>query len=289
MLYGYFRLCCAKLHKCDRFSPYTIFLSIPFSPRSTMAIIPLKAWYVPEYEPLRSLTSRPHDLRLAKNSLLKSALRVDFLDEVQVVQESDWFQRYLAGETIEFYIEGSGSYIIANIDLISHEIYFTKREIMAHLDPTIFFSYQNQNPDSSHTIFESLEIAIADLNKKSRIPLNLEQAHRLTDEPIKLKSTLMSRLKRCMLFIADVTPVAIADTNPPQLLLSPQVCVEVGYALQAKRLEQILLIQIQDREEDATFPFDLPIYQRMVAKDTKSLTKQLPAAIATHLQRFNLF
>ncbi|MEE3718597.1 hypothetical protein V2H45_17795 [Tumidithrix elongata RA019] len=254
-----------------------------------MAIIVLKAWYVPEYEPLRSLTSRPHDLRLAKNSLLKSALRVDFLDEIQVVQESEWFQRYLAGETIEFYIEGSGSYIIANIDLISHEIYFTKQEIMAHLDPTIFFSYQNQYPHSSEVIFAALETAIADINKKARIPLSLEQAHRLTDEPIKLKSAVMARLKRCMLFVGDVTPVAYTPTDPPQLLLSPQVCVEVGYALQAKRLEQILLIQIQDREEDATFPFDLPIYQRMVAKDVKSLVKQLPNAIATHLQRFNLF
>jgi hypothetical protein len=254
-----------------------------------MAIIVLKAWYVPEYEPLRSLTSRPHDLRLAKNSLLKSALRVDFLDEIQVVQDSEWFQRYLAGETIEFYIEGSGSYIIANIDLISHEIYFTKQEIMAQLEPTIFFSYQNQNPESSQIIFEALELAIAEINKKARIRLNLEQAHRLTDEPIKLKSTQMARLKRCMLFVGDVTPVATTHSDPPQLLLSPQVCVEVGYALQAKRLEQILLIQIQDREEDATFPFDLPIYQRMVAKDVKSLVKQLPNAIATHLQRFNLF
>jgi hypothetical protein len=254
-----------------------------------MAIIVLKAWYVPEYEPIRSLTSRPHDLRLAKNSLLKSALRVDFLDEIQVVQDSEWFQRYLAGEIIEFYIEGSGSYIIANIDLISHEIYFTKQEIMAQLEPTIFFSYQNQNPESSQIIFEALELAIAEINKKARIRLNLEQAHRLTDEPIKLKSTQMARLKRCMLFVGDVTPVATTHSDPPQLLLSPQVCVEVGYALQAKRLEQILLIQIRDREEDGTFPFDLPIYQRMVAKDVKSLVKQLPNAIATHLQRFNLF
>jgi hypothetical protein len=50
-----------------------------------MAIISLKAWYIPEYEPLQSLSNRPHDLRLAKNSLLKSALRADFLDEIQVV------------------------------------------------------------------------------------------------------------------------------------------------------------------------------------------------------------
>ena len=31
-----------------------------------------------------------------------------------------------------FYIEGSGGYTISNIDLVSHEIYFTKQDVMAH-------------------------------------------------------------------------------------------------------------------------------------------------------------
>lgn len=254
-----------------------------------MAIIALKAWYVPEYEPLRSLSNRPHDLRLAKNSLLKSALRADFLDDSQLVRESEWFQRYLAGETIEFYIEGSGSYAIANIDLISHEIYFAKQDILSHLDPTLFFSYQTQHPESSDIIREALEKVLADINKRSRIALTLEQSHRLTDEPIKLKGSLMSRLKRSLLFVADVSPIAQTDTDPPQLLLSPQVCVEVGYALQAKRIEQILLVQVQNGDSEAAFPFDLPVYHRLVIKDYKALVKQLPDAIASHLERFNLF
>jgi len=48
-----------------------------------MAIIALKAWYLSDYEPIRELESRPHDLRLAKNSLLKSALRADFLEDIE--------------------------------------------------------------------------------------------------------------------------------------------------------------------------------------------------------------
>ncbi len=253
-----------------------------------MAIIALRAWYIPEYEPLRSLGDRPHDLRLAKNSLLKSALRADFLDESQVVQESEWFQRYLAGETIEFYIEGSGSYAIANIDLISHEIYFTKQEVLARLDPTIFFSYQNQRPESTEVIRTALEQVITDLNKTSRLSLSLEQSHRPTDEPIKLKSSLMSRLKRSLLFVGDVSSVAQIDGNPPQLLPSPQVCVEVGYALQAKRLEQILLIQVGEKNQ-GSFPFDLPVHQRLTVVNYNALIKELPIAIASHLERFNLF
>lgn len=253
-----------------------------------MAIIALRAWYIPEYEPMRSLFDRPHDIRLAKNSLLKSALRADFLDDIAIVKESEWFQRYLSGETIEFYIEGSGSYAIANIDLISHEIYFTKQEALSQLDPTIFFSYQTQQPQYSEIIREALETTLTQINRTSRIKLTLEQSHRSTEEPIKLKSTLFSKLKRSLLFVADVSAIAEIHSDPPQLIPSPHVCVEVGYALQTKRSEQILLIQVgaQDR---GTFPFDLPIHQRLTVVNYNSLVKELPPAIAIHLERFNLF
>jgi len=253
-----------------------------------MAIIALKAWYIPEYEPLRSLVERPYDLRLAKNSLLKSALRADFLDEVAIVRESEWFQRYLAGETIEFYVEGSGSYAIANIDLISHEIYFTKQETLSQLDPTIFFSYQTQQPESSQLIREALETAIAQINRTTRIKLTLEQSFRSTDEPIKLKSALFTKLKRSLLFIADVSAIAEVNSDPPQLIPSPHVCVEVGYALQTKRSEQILLIQVGSQDQ-GVFPFDLPIHQRLIVPNYNALAHQLPSAIAIHLERFNLF
>lgn len=125
-----------------------------------MAIIALKAWYLQEYEPIRELEKRPHDLRLSKNSLLKSALRADFLDDSEEVKKSIWFQRYLEGEAVEFYIEGSGGYAISNIDLISHEIYFTKQEIMAHLEPTIFLCYQTEFSESSDLLREELQVIL---------------------------------------------------------------------------------------------------------------------------------
>jgi hypothetical protein len=253
-----------------------------------MAIIALRAWYIPEYEPMRSLLDRPHDIRLAKNSLLKSALRADFLDDVAIVKESEWFQKYLAGETIEFYVEGSGSYAIANIDLISHEIYFTKQDALSQLDPTIFFSYQTQQPQYSEIIREALETTLDKINRTSRLKLTLEQSHRSTEEPIKLKSTLFSKLKRSLLFIADVSAIAQINSDPPQLIPSPHVCVEVGYALQTKRSEQILLIQVGSNDQ-GTFPFDLPIHQRLTVVNYNALVKELPSAIAIHLERFNLF
>ncbi|MEO0538021.1 MAG: hypothetical protein AAF215_29695 [Cyanobacteria bacterium P01_A01_bin.123] len=254
-----------------------------------MAIIALKAWYLENYEPARELEQRPHDLRLSKNSLLKSALRADFLDDSEVVRESVWFQRYLQGDAVEFYIEGSGGYVIANIDLISHEIYFTKQEVMAHLDPSIFLCYQTEYDESSDLLRDALSTIIAKLNKRSRVPITLEESHRLSEGPIRLNSSLMRKLRKSLLFIADGTPILSIDGTPPQLIPSPKVCVEVGYALQCKRTDQILLTQMERGAMPGQFPFDLPSGNRLVFGNKTQLNKTLPSLVETHLQRFNLF
>jgi len=179
--------------------------------------------------------------------------------------------------------------VIYNIDLISHEIYFTKQDSLVYLEPTIFFSYQTVKPESSNGIRSVIESSISDLNQNSRVQLSLEQPQRLTTEPVKFKSTQMTRLRRSLLFIADVSPIIeMMVEGELQQIPSPQVCVEIGYGIQAKRPEQILLIQMQENPNQGIFPFDLPIFQRLTFKDQKSLAKQLPEIIATHLQKFKL-
>lgn len=253
-----------------------------------MAIIALKAWYLREYEPIRDLEKRPHDIRLSKNSLLKSALRADFLNDSEEVKQSEWFQRYLDGEPVEFYIEGSGGYAISNIDLISHEIYFTKQDVMAHLEPTIFFCYQTEFPESSELIREELQSFIDKLNKRSRLPLTLEESHRLIDGPTRLSSSLMRKIRKCLLFIADGTPILRIDDTPPQLIPNPKVCVELGYALQCKRAEQIILTQMERPDLPGQFPFDLPSNSRLPFNTKTELRKLLPQLLEAQLQRFNL-
>ncbi|WNZ26197.1 hypothetical protein HJG54_27510 [Leptolyngbya sp. NK1-12] len=253
-----------------------------------MAIIALKAWYLQEYEPIRELEKRPHDLRLSKNSLLKSALRADFLEDSEDVKQSVWFQRYLEGETVEFYIEGSGGYAISNIDLISHEIYFTKQDVMAHLEPTIFLCYQTEYAESSELLREELQTIIEKLNKRSRLLLALEESHRPTEGAVRLKSTLMQKIRKSLLFIADGTPILQLDSEPPQPIPSPKVCVEVGYALQCKRAEQILLAQMERSSVNGQFAFDLPPGNRLLFRNKTELHKLLPQMVETQLQRFNL-
>ncbi len=254
-----------------------------------MAIIALKAWYLEAYEPLRQLETRPHDLRLSKNSLLKSALRADFLDDSEQVRQSEWFQRYLDGETVEFYIEGSGGYAIANIDLISHEIYFTKQEVMAHLDPIIYFCYQTDYGPASEVLQAELSHALASINRKSRVNLSLELSHRLSEGPTRLNSSLTRKIRKALLFIADGTAICTVPGDRQSVIPSPHVCVEMGYALQAKAPEQILLLQMERADMPGQYPFDLPSANRLTFTTPANLAKQLPKLLENSLARFNLW
>lgn len=253
-----------------------------------MAIIALKAWYLREYEPIRDLEKRPHDLRLSKNSLLKSALRADFLEDSDVVKQSEWFQRYLEGEAVEFYIEGSGGYSIANVDLISHEMYFTKQDVMGRLEPIIFFSYQTDYARSAEWLRDELQDFVQRLNGRSRLPITLEESHRLTDAPVRLSSALMRKIRNSLLFVADGTPILQINGSPPQLVPNPKVCVELGYALQCKRPEQIVLAQLERDDLAGQFPFDLPNSSRVLFQTQSELRQSLTATLETQLQRFNL-
>lgn len=255
-----------------------------------MAIIALKAWYLQKYEPIKELEKRPHDLRLSKNSLLKSGLRADFLEDSEEVKSSAWFVSYLEGENVEFYIEGSGGYTISNIDLISHEIYFTKQSVMAQLEPIIFLSYQSEYAAASEALRDGLNKALESLNQRSRLPLTLVESLRPSDSPVRLSRTMMQNIRKSLLFIADSTPIAgIEGKEANQLIPSPNVCVEIGYAIQSKRSEQILLAQMQRPDLAGQLPFDLPKIQTLQFKDGKEVDKILPPAIEIQLARFNLF
>ncbi|MBD2504532.1 hypothetical protein [Anabaena azotica] len=255
-----------------------------------MSIIALKAWYLQDYEPISELEKRPPDIRLSKKSLLRAALRADFLEDSDEVKRSSWFGRYLEGENVEFYIEGSGGYCVANIDLISHEIYFTKQTILAQLEPTIFFSYQTEYAEASDTLREALQKSLETLNLRSRLPLTIVESSRPKDAPQRLSRTTLRKLRKSLLYIADTTPIASVDgKDTQQLIPSPNVCIEIGYAIQSKRTEQILLAHQQRPEYEGKFTFNLPTQQILPFRDSKELNKILTGAIKTQLTRFKLF
>jgi hypothetical protein len=255
-----------------------------------MAIIALRAWYIKQYEPLKQILEKPCDLRLSRGSLLKTGMRADFLDERVQVQATEWFSAYLESAVVEFYIEGSGYYTIANIDLLSQEVYFTKQPSLSGLEPIIYFSPQTEYSDAKDSIIDTLNDTIATFNERSRIPLKLEIAPRPQDTPLRLSNSQFKKIRNSLLYIADSTPIAtLPAENKSKLLLSSNVCVEIGYALETKDLGQILLLRMDRNDLTGDLPFDVSGYKELIFNQDRDLAKNLPNMMETLLQRFSLF
>lgn len=255
-----------------------------------MAIIALRAWYIKQYEPLKIILEKPCDLRLSRSSLLKTGMRADFLNERLEVQATEWFTSYLEKGTVEFYIEGSGYYVISNIDLVSQEIYFSKQQSLSGLEPIIYFSPQTEYPEAQGAIVDSLSEAVADLNERSRITLELEIAPRPQNAPLRLSNNQFKKISKSLLYIADTTPIAtVAGENEQGLLLNSNVCVEIGYALETKDIGQILILRNERQDLSGNFPFDVSGYKELIFQSDRDLQQNLPQFMETLLQRFALF
>ncbi|MEM8719375.1 MAG: hypothetical protein AAGE84_08705 [Cyanobacteria bacterium P01_G01_bin.39] len=253
-----------------------------------MAIIALKAWYLEKYEPIKQVIQQPFTLRLSRNSLLKTGLRADFLDDRLEVEGSDWFQLYLSGKTVEFYIQGSGTYVVSNIDLVSQEIYFTKSTSISGLEPTIYYSPQGHYQAANEAITSTLGKVIDDLNKRSRIPLNLEITPR-TESPLRLSNSQFRKISKSLLLIVDVTPIDSLSGSQAELSIDPKVCVELGYGIQTKDNGQILLLNMERPELQGIMPFDMAGYKQLSFKNEAQLGKSMPQLMKTLLQRYSLF
>ena len=254
-----------------------------------MAIIALKAWYLSQYEPIRQITAKPPHLRLSRNSLLKTGMRADFLDDREQVQATDWFESYLEGKIVEFYIEGSGFYVISNIDLVSQEIYFTKQESLTGLDPIVYFSPQVEYTTGKEIILPILESSIAELSQRSRIPLQLEIATRPKDSPLRLSNSQFKKIRKSLIYIADITAIATSSASDYNLLPSPNVCVEMGYALESKDQGQILLLCQERSDIQGAYPFDVPGYKELKFRTEQDLQSNLPKLLELLLEKFTLF
>jgi hypothetical protein len=255
-----------------------------------MAIIILKAWYLESVLSVAQMQTKAPDLRLSRTGLLKTGMRADLLNELDDIKGSQWFQRYLEGEMVEFYIEGSGAYSISNLDLISREMYFTKRSTLTYRDPVILFCGQGHYPASSQAISKSLTHLMEAINRKPGLvmPIHLEQTMESAEGNYTIDAAVLRKLKQSLLVIADVTPVATFAEGTSGCP-SPQVCVELGYALQTKQPEEIMLIQFQRDDYSGRFPFDIDNSSYHLVKDPKDLDNQLADPIIKQLQRAHVF
>ncbi len=159
--------------------------------------------------------------------------------------------------------------------------------MLAQLEPTIFFCYQTEYAIASDLLREEFQASLKTLNLRSRLPLTLIESSRPKNVPLRLNRTIMRKIRKSLLFIADTTAITRVEAKETrQLIPSPNVCVEIGYAMESKRSQQILLVHQQRPELEGQFPFDLPIQQILLFQDSEELNKILTEAVETQLARF---
>lgn len=125
---------------------------------------------------------------------------------------------------------------------------------------------------------------------RSRLNIVLEESIRPSDAPMRLSTIQADKISKSLLFVADGTSVAsIAGEKESSLLISPHVCLEIGYATATKANGQILLVKTDRSMDTGKYPLELPPHQQLEYKNISQLRKTLPIAIENLLARYNLF
>ena len=169
------------------------------------------------------------------------------------------------------------------------------------MSDTVFWSWQNDLPANANRQFLRNALAAA-VDRVSDV-LEVEDAERLrldhdtrsTPGMADISQTIFEKITDCAVIVADVTPIAIAESG--KALPNPNVMVELGFALKALGFSRIVAvlntasgISVED------LPFDIRhrrILTYQLAEDAsketrrairKTLTDELTAAIRTNVE-----
>ncbi len=135
----------------------------------------------------------------------------------------------------------------------------------------VFWSWQSDTPGKTgrHFVREALEAAVKRLNT----PENIEEAERevevdhdrknVTGSP-DLAALIFNKIEHAAVVVADVTPVAMIPRKPTKEdkrtekgIMNPNVAIELGYALHARKTEDVLMVLNVHYGDRNSLPFDL--------------------------------
>lgn len=199
-------------------------------------------------------------------------------------------KNYLEGDRGRFYIDGSGLYKIANIDLADSEFYFDRQHQAVGYRPWIFFSWQSDyNPSRSH-IKDVLTETIEGINnnRQPKPSFELVESTRPEDGAEDITKAIKQNLDRCLIAVFDITNVADVIANEGGVIKSypnANVIFELSYALQRKQQNQVIIVR-QEREGIATndVPFDFRQHRHIAYKTPKQLKANLKPIIIKTLE-----
>jgi hypothetical protein len=256
-----------------------------------MQLIRVKCWHVGDaiYD-IAQVKAQPQTLDLVKKSILKSGYRAYCLTDRVEIESSTWYQLHLISDTVIFYIEGSGLYKLANIDLVENEFYFEKSSLPAGYQPWIFYSWQSDyNPSRSH-IRDGIDLAVDTLNSRNpKSPLTIVESTRQEDGAENIVESIKKNIDRSLMTIFDVTNVSRVDAEDLTAKCYPNanVVFELGYALSRKRADQVLMIKKRraaDLGNDDT-PFDFSQNRRIEYDQPSVLRQAISVAIVGYFER----
>jgi len=263
-----------------------------------MKFNPINCWLLSsEILNLDSLEFDKVDLKIIKKSILKNGYRAFLLEDTETTKKKSWYSDFLIGHEVRVYIEGSGIYKVANIDLSDNEIYFEKINIPIGYKPWLFFSWQSDYNCSRSIIKDVLDEICEDINANfsPKQPIEIVAPMRDEDGSDNILLSLKKNIDLSLMFIADVSNVGQVisksdegkDTTSKSIP-NPNVVFELSYSYLRKRQDQIILLK---RKRSDFVPDDLPFdfaQNRIISFTSKSTLKTaLDKSIKGYLQRIN--
>ena len=243
-----------------------------------------------------TIRSNDKDMQIIKKTILKNGYRAFLLDNKDVVEAKEWYLDFLIGKEIRVYIDGSGVYKIANIDLSDNEIYFEKLNIPIGYKPWLFFSWQSDYKASRKIVREVLDEICKDINDnfKPKQPIEILSPLREEDGAGNIVDSLKKNIDLSLMVISDVTNVGqVTEMQNEQSAImknipNPNVVFELSYSFVRKKIDQIIIVKQKRKDLNPdTLPFDFAQNRVTEFTDKKDLRKTLDGIIKNYLKRIN--
>jgi hypothetical protein len=145
---------------------------------------------------------------------------------------------------------------------------------------TIFYAWQSDRPANLNRSFiqRAAEIAVDALQADAEIEEAPRLDHDTKDTPgtPEITKTILDKIERCGIFLADLTFVGRTDSakegDMPKLLPNPNVIFELGHAARCVGWDRIILVMNTEFGPPEELPFDLrnrrfPICYRAVPRE----------------------
>jgi hypothetical protein len=270
----------------------------------------IKGWIYDPSRPSDGVNSEEkEDIRISKRTILKNGLKGNY-----VCISDQMADNAVEGKDIYCRIEGCGRYKVISFSKSDKFIYFEKTTTTPSKN-YIFYSFQSDNKDSTEFLQNLIEKIVGTINKDYKYLVNdkeikLKRAHQPGDGTTNIAEGIKKQIQESMLFIADLTPLEISTTKDKNLnkkenggnkkgkieirgLYNSNVCLELGYALLAKKPEQIVILcplfkiptDHRDYEQlkQAEMPFDIRSYHRIMEEDLNKFIQEATQNIVSQI------